>query len=76
MWSHRQLWRRRTLHLPQRSICSKPCVFVETVGNRLATVLKTVRFLWKPLETVGNRLATVLETVCDFVETVAPCQMK
>ena len=30
----------------------KPCVFVETVGNRLATVLETV---YVSVETVGNR---------------------
>ena len=36
-------------------VCAKPCVFVETVGNRLATVVETVVFLWKPLETVRIR---------------------
>ena len=56
---HRRIARRRAEDAPgctmrvTSCVCAKTYMFVETVGNRLATVLETVVFLWKPLETVN-----------------------
>ena len=56
---HRRIARRRAEDAPgctmrvTSCVCAKTCIFVETVGNRLATVLETVVFLWKPLETIN-----------------------